>query len=94
MGRGIAQVAAQAGLDVVMSDATKELAEKGLARVAADLAKLVEKGKMAADERDAVLARIRPVGETVALAQADFVVEAATERTEIKLDVFRMLDAS
>ena len=60
MGTGIAQVAAQAGIDVVLADAAPELAKRSLDKLGATLAKLVEKGKFTAQERDGVLARIRP----------------------------------
>jgi 3-hydroxybutyryl-CoA dehydrogenase len=92
MGAGIAQVAAAAGLDVVMIDAQPELAEKGRGRVAATLEKLVQKGKLDAAARDATLARISAGNGYAALAECDFVVEAAAEKQEIKLQIFRDLD--
>ena len=60
MGSGIAQVAAAAGYEVAMSDADAALAERGKAKIAAALGKQVDKGKMKPEDRDALLARIRP----------------------------------
>jgi 3-hydroxybutyryl-CoA dehydrogenase len=91
MGRGIAQVAAQAGLDVLLLDATRELAEGGKQRIAKDLDRLVDKQKLGEAERDAVLERIHPVAGYASLAQADFVIEAAPEREDLKLALFREL---
>jgi len=92
MGRGIAQVAAQAGVDVLLSDASKELAEKGKATIVSSLAKLVEKGKMKGEDRDAIAARLHPVDGIAALGAADFIVEAATENFELKRKLFVELD--
>jgi len=92
MGRGIAQVAAAAGHDVVLADATRALADKGKDQIAAALAKLVDKGKMAAGDRDALLGRIAPVEGAGGLASCDLAVEAATENVELKLGIFRDAD--
>jgi 3-hydroxybutyryl-CoA dehydrogenase len=92
MGRGIAQVAAAAGLDVVLGDVSVEVAEKGKAQIAASLAKLVEKGKMEAAARDALLGRIRPAGPGEGLDACDFAVEAATEHFETKVAIFQATD--
>jgi 3-hydroxybutyryl-CoA dehydrogenase len=91
MGAGIAQVAAQAGLDVVLVDVSLELAEKGRAGIAKQLGKLVDRGKLPAETRDAVLARIR-AGASKDLAGVDFMVEAATENQELKSKLFRLFD--
>jgi len=92
MGRGIAQVAAASGCDVVLCDSTKALAEGGKAQIAIALGKLVDKGKMPAPERDALLDRIHPSEGVSGLADADLAVEAATENLEIKLAIFRDVD--
>jgi 3-hydroxybutyryl-CoA dehydrogenase len=92
MGRGIAQVAAAAGYDVVLCDATRVLAEGGKAQIASSLAKLVDKGKMTGVDRDALLGRIEPGDGVAALATADLAVEAATENVELKLAIFRDAD--
>lgn len=93
MGNGIAQVAATAGLNVIMSDIKMEFAEKGLANITKLLGKSVEKGKLAAAEKDAILGRIKITADLKDMAAADFVVEAATERENLKFDIFKNLDS-
>jgi 3-hydroxybutyryl-CoA dehydrogenase len=88
MGAGIAQVSAQAGYDVLLSDIKLELAEKAKAGIAKQFARLVEKGKMEATAADAAVARIRPVDDVATMADAGLVIEAATEREEIKRAIF------
>jgi 3-hydroxybutyryl-CoA dehydrogenase len=92
MGRGIAQVAAGSGFSVVLCDATKALAESGKSTIGASLAKLVDKGKMSADDRSALLDRISASDGLAGLAEVDIAVEAATENVEIKLGLFREAD--
>jgi 3-hydroxybutyryl-CoA dehydrogenase len=93
MGSGIAQAAAQAGLEVVLTDASPALANRGVERIAAALGRLVEKGKLAPPERVAVLARIRPASSLEDCARAPLAVEAIVEDEEAKKDLFRRLDA-
>ncbi len=88
MGAGIAQVSAQAGYRVLLSDMDVARAEKGKAGIAKQLARAVEKEKITADARDAALANIECVGGTDAFAPCDLVIEAATEREEIKRTIF------
>src|SRR5271165_5706894 len=78
MGGGIAQVGAAAGLDVVLVDATQELADKAKKKIGGMLSRQVEKGKMTADASAALLAHIRPAGSPDEFKACDFVVEAAT----------------
>ena len=92
MGNGIAQVAAASGLTVIMNDIKQEFVDKGLKTVAGILARHVEKGKMTAAEKDALLGRIKGSVSLKDMAAADFVVEAATERQDIKFKIFRDLD--
>jgi 3-hydroxybutyryl-CoA dehydrogenase len=92
MGRGIAQVAASVGIDVVLSDVSVAHAQKGHATIASGLEKLVAKGKLDAASRDALLARIRPLDSTASLEGCGFAVEAATENLEIKLAILRSID--
>jgi len=92
MGRGIAQVAAQSGLEVKLLDASRELADKGRGRIVSTLDRLVERGKMEASERDAIAGRIEASSDYDLFAQADMVVEAATESIELKQDIFRRAD--
>jgi 3-hydroxybutyryl-CoA dehydrogenase len=92
MGRGIAQLAASHGLTVVLADQGRDLADRGKAVVAAQLATLVEKGKIAPAAREAILDRIRPADLYGDMQSVDFVVEAATETFEVKREIFRALD--
>lgn len=88
MGQGIAQTSAQFGHKVLLTDISLEIAEKGKAKIAKTLDKLVSRGKLDAAEAEAVLARITAVGEYAPLSEADIVIEAATEREEIKHKIF------
>jgi 3-hydroxybutyryl-CoA dehydrogenase len=92
MGQGIAQVAAQAGMEVRLLDAKAELADKGKAAIARQLGKLVEKGKLAKEDADATLSRLAPAGDHAALRDCDIVVEAATEHVELKKNIFASAD--
>ena len=92
MGNGIAQVAATAGLDVIMSDIKIEFAEKGLDNIAKILTRNVDKGKIDAAEKDAILGRIKITADLKEMAGADFVVEAATENETLKFKIFKDLD--
>jgi 3-hydroxybutyryl-CoA dehydrogenase len=92
MGSGIAQVAAAAGLNVIMNDVRQEFVDKGMKGIAGGLSRLVEKGKMTAPDRDALLGRIQPCVGLEHMGTADFVVEAATEKEDIKFGIFRELD--
>lgn len=92
MGNGIAQVAATSGLDVVMSDISKEFAEKGKAAIGRNLSRAVEKGKVGQKEADNILARIAITTNLQDMADVDFVVEAAVEREDLKFKLFQDLD--
>jgi 3-hydroxybutyryl-CoA dehydrogenase len=92
MGSGIAQVAAQAGVEVALADATPELARAGLERVSTVLGKLVEKGKMSAGDRTSLLSRIKPVEKLEECARAQLLVEAIVENETVKKDLFRRVD--
>ncbi|QDG54686.1 3-hydroxybutyryl-CoA dehydrogenase [Persicimonas caeni] len=92
MGHGIAQVAAVTGYDVILSDISEDALEKGVASIEKSLERFVSKEKMTAEERDAALGRISTTTSTEEVAQADLVVEAATENEEIKYQIFRKLD--
>ncbi len=91
MGRGIAQVAAVAGLDVLLLDASLDQAEKGVGRIGSRLSRLVEKGKMEGPDRDAAFGRIKAAGDYAALGATQFVVEATPENEDLKLSIFRAL---
>lgn len=92
MGNGIAQVAAMAGVQVVMSDVKEEFVKKGLGNITNILTKNVEKGKMTPEDKAAVLGRIKTTVKLGDMAAADYVVEAATENEPIKFQIFRELD--
>ena len=92
MGNGIAQVAAASGLNVIMNDISEEFCKKGLANIEKLLGRSVEKGKLEAAEKDAILGRIRTGTDIRDMGDADFVVEAATEREDLKFKIFRDLD--
>ncbi len=93
MGNGIAQVAAASGLDVIMHDIQPEFTQRGLQVIRKNLARALEKGKLTAEALEATCARIRTTTTLADLARADFVVEAATERADLKCAIFRELDA-
>lgn len=88
MGAGIAQIAAQSGLRVLLSDVSQDVAAKGKAGVVKMLDRAVEKGKLEASARDTAAALIEPVGDLSAMAEADLIIEAATEREPIKRTIF------
>src|SRR5512137_2748079 len=92
MGAGIAQVAAQSGCDVVLTDVTLALAEKGKAGIDKILAKQVEKGKLQEADRQALLSRIRVAEGLAGLAKVEMVIEAAFENQEQKKKLFAQLD--
>jgi 3-hydroxybutyryl-CoA dehydrogenase len=88
MGSGISQVSAQAGYHVLLSDVDLDRAQKGKDGIAKALNRLVEREKIDALTRDETLSRIEPVAGTSAFAAADLIIEAATEREEIKRAIF------
>ena len=92
MGNGIAQVAAMSGLQVIMNDIKEEFVQRGLKNITGVLSRNVEKGKLDAAEREAILGRIKTSVQLQDMAAADYVVEAATENEAIKLQIFRELD--
>jgi 3-hydroxybutyryl-CoA dehydrogenase len=92
MGAGIAIVAARAGFRTLCYDVSGTLLEKARGQSAAFFGKSVERGKMSAEEKDAVLARLVPVTELGALAEADLVIEAVFEALDVKRDLFTTLN--
>ncbi|MDR7868697.1 MAG: 3-hydroxybutyryl-CoA dehydrogenase [Sporomusaceae bacterium] len=93
MGSGIAQVMAQGGLTVVLRDIKEEFVKKGIAGIDKNLTKAVEKGKMAPEEKAAVMGRISGVVDLDAAAcDVDLAIEAAVENMDIKRDIFQTLD--
>ena len=92
MGGGIAQVAAQTGYSVYLNDISKELVDKGLAAISGSLDRMVKKEKISADDKAAVLDRIKPATDLSPASGCDLVVEAAIEKMEIKAEIFKNLD--
>ncbi|MBS0345900.1 MAG: enoyl-CoA hydratase/isomerase family protein [Proteobacteria bacterium] len=93
MGAGVAYVAAQAGIDVVLIDRDQACADKGKAYSEARLKKDVERGRLKADRLDAILARIHPTTDYAALRDVSLVVEAVFEDRSVKAEVFSLADA-
>ena len=93
MGSGIAQVCAVAGLQVVLHDVSEQAVQRGLAAIGANLERMVTKDKISADDARQALARIAGGADLSRLGQAEFLIEAATERVEIKQAILRELDA-
>jgi 3-hydroxybutyryl-CoA dehydrogenase len=91
MGQGIAQVAAQAALDVIIVDAAPDFAKAGIGKIKKQLDRLVEKGKMEAAARDATLSHLRAGNTHSDLLECDLVIEAAPEREDVKLAIFKSL---
>ena len=92
MGAGIAQVAARAGFDVVMRDVADEFLARGLAAIDKSLQRDVDKERLSADEKRAILVRIKTTTDISALRDAFIVVEAVTEDFSVKSEVFKSLD--
>lgn len=92
MGNGIAQVAAQAGYNVVMRDIEDRFVENGIKNIDKFLSKSVEKGKMSADDKNAIMGRIKPTTKMEDLKDVDFVIEAVLEIMDLKKQIFAELD--
>src|SRR6185295_13293434 len=92
MGNGIAQVAARAGYEVVMRDVTGEFLARGVSAIDRSLQRDVDKERLSADEKAAIISRITTTTDLNALRDAFIVVEAVTENFEVKSQVFKSLD--
>lgn len=92
MGSGIAQVFAQAGFSVIVQDVAQPALERGRGVIEKSLAKFVEKAKLSAADRDAALGRLAFTTDLGALADVDYVVEAAIEQVDLKRALFAQLD--
>lgn len=92
MGAGIAEISAKAGLNVIVREVNDELMNKGLARVRGSMQKAVEKGKLAAADMDAALARIAATTDMERFSACQLVVEAAIENLDLKKQIFAELD--
>ena len=95
MGNGIAHVFAQFGFDVTLVDISKEALAKGIQTISKNLDRQVTKGAITADDKSATLARINPITDlALGVKNAELVVEAATENADLKLKIFREIDAN
>jgi 3-hydroxybutyryl-CoA dehydrogenase len=92
MGNGIAHVFARSGYSVILCDVEQRFLERGLATITKNLEREVAKNKVTLEDKASALKRIEPVTDRAKLADCDFVVEAATEKFEIKTEIFRDLD--
>jgi 3-hydroxybutyryl-CoA dehydrogenase len=92
MGNGIAHVFARAGYDVVLCDVEQRFLDRALETIGKNLEREVAKNKITAADKATGLSRIQPVTDRSQLSECDFVIEAATERFEIKTEIFRDLD--
>ncbi len=92
MGSGIAQVAAEAGYDVIMRDIEDDFVERGLAAIKKNLNRAVEKGRKSKEEAETVSGRVRGTTSLEDMKEADLVIEAVIEDIELKKDIYRELD--
>ena len=92
MGAGIAQVASASGLSVIISDIKEEFLEKGFSTIEKNLGRMVAREKITEEDRKATLDRIEGTTSIDDMVKADFVVEAAVENEELKLQIFKNLD--
>jgi 3-hydroxybutyryl-CoA dehydrogenase len=92
MGAGVAQVAAQAGLNILLNDVSDDLVRRGLQGIERNLDRMIQRGRFKPDERDRVLHRIEGTSRLEDLRAADFVLEAVVENEEAKIALFQKLD--
>jgi 3-hydroxybutyryl-CoA dehydrogenase len=92
MGHGIAQVAAQAGYEVVLREVDDAALQKGIGKIEKQLARAVEKGKSSQEDADAVRGRIQGTTDYGDLADCDLVIEAITESLPLKLEMWKQVD--
>lgn len=92
MGSGIAQVIAQAGVQVILQDLKDDFVNRGLANISKNLSRQVEKGRLSEENKEAVLLRIKTSTEVSDAKEVDLVIEAAVENMEVKKNIFARLD--
>src|SRR3979490_1816576 len=92
MGNGIAHVFARTGYAVVLSDVEQRFLDRGLDTIGKNLEREVVKNKITIADKESALKRIEPVTDRARLGDCDFVLEAATEKFEIKTEIFRDLE--
>jgi 3-hydroxybutyryl-CoA dehydrogenase len=93
MGNGIAHVFAKSGYEVILCDVEDRFVQRGIDTIGKNLEREAAKGKISIADREAALKHIRPTTQRSHLAPADFIVEAATEKFDIKTEIFHDLDA-
>ena len=93
MGSGITEVVITSGFDALMRDINQEALERGKKRIATDLEKRVQKGKMTWDEKETVLSRLSITTQLEDFRNCDFIIEAAVENIHLKGEIFKTLDA-
>ena len=93
MGNGIAHTAAASGFDVTLVDVNESILQRAVSTITANLQRGVDKGKMTAEERDAVVGRIRTNTDVASIADADIVIEAIIENLDAKTQLFSKLDS-
>ncbi|HYB92104.1 MAG TPA: 3-hydroxybutyryl-CoA dehydrogenase [Candidatus Binataceae bacterium] len=92
MGAGIAQVAAQAGIGVLMNDVSLDICKRGLDAIGRNLDRMIQRGRFKPEERDRVLGRIQTSAALEDLRRADFVIEAVVENEDAKIALLQKLD--
>jgi 3-hydroxybutyryl-CoA dehydrogenase len=92
MGNGIAHVFARGGYNVLLCDVEQSFLQRAMGTISKNLDREVAKNKITSGDKDAAIGRIQPVTDRAKIADCDFAVEAATERFEIKTEIFRDLD--
>ena len=93
MGSGIAQISAAAGYETLVREVSDELCERGIGGIGKQLGKAVEKGKLAAEDRDATLGRLRGTTNLEDLRDCDIIIEAVVEDLAVKNEMWKTLDA-
>jgi 3-hydroxybutyryl-CoA dehydrogenase len=91
MGRGIAHVCALAGLDVVLTDISPEALARGIETIGVNMSRQVARGRIREEEKDAALAHISTIADYAGFGDCDMVIEAATEKEDVKREVFKAL---
>ena len=92
MGGGVAEVAAQSGLQVLIHDITEEMCERGLENVGRDLDRMIKRGRFKSEDRERVMKRIETTTRLEDLGETDFIVEAVVENEDAKIGLFKRLD--
>jgi 3-hydroxybutyryl-CoA dehydrogenase len=92
MGSGIAEVTAQAGINVIMNDISPEMCQRGVDSIGRNLDRMIKRGRFKPEDRDRVLSMVRTTTSLEDLASADFVIEAVVENEDAKIALFQKLD--